>query len=123
MGLGISSREFGDVTILDLRGKSTVSGGESELLSGHLQELIAKGASKLLLNMADLSQVDSSGVSVIVQTYVSLKRRGGDLRLLCPNGRVLQVLTVLHLLDIIPSFDDEAKALASFAPQSYSASP
>jgi anti-sigma B factor antagonist len=123
MGLGISSREFGDVTILDLRGKSTVSGGESELLSGHLQELVAKGASKLLLNMADLSQVDSSGVSVIVQTYVSLKRHGGDLKLLCPSGRVLQVLTVLHLLDIIPSFDDEAKALASFGPQSYSASP
>jgi anti-anti-sigma factor len=123
MGLDISIREFSDVTVLDLRGKSTVSGGESELLSGHLQELVAKGASKLLLNMADLSQVDSSGVSVIVQTYVSVKRHGGDLKLLCPGGRVLQVLTVLHLLDIIPSFDDEAKALASFGRQSYSASP
>ena len=122
MGLDISIREFSDVTILDLRGKSTVSGGESELLGGHLQELVAKGASKLLLNIADLSQVDSSGVSVIVQTYVSLKRRGGDLKLLCPGGRVLQVLTVLHLLDIIQSFDDEAKALASFGPQRYSAS-
>ncbi len=122
MGLDISIREFGDVTILDLRGKSTVSGGESELLGGHLQELVAKGASKLLLNIADLSQVDSSGVSVIVQTYVSLKQHGGDLKLLYPGGRVLQVLTVLHLLDIIQSFDDEAKALASFGPQRYSAS-
>jgi hypothetical protein len=74
------------------------------------------------LNMADLSQVDSSGVSVIVRTYVSVKRHGGDLILLCPGGRVLQVLTVLHLLDIIPSFDDEAQALASFGPRSYSAS-
>jgi anti-anti-sigma factor len=120
MSLHISIREFGDVTILDLRGKSTIS-GESELLSGRLQELVAKGASKLLLNIADLSQVDSSGVSVIVQTYASLKRHG-DLKLLCPGGRVLQVLTVLHLLDIIPSFDDEAQALASFGPRSYSAS-
>ena len=121
MSLHISIREFDDVTILDLRGKSTIS-GESELLSGHLQKLVAKGASKLLLNMADLSQIDSSGVSVIVQTYVSLKRQGGDLKLLCPGGRVLQVLTVLHLLDIVPSFDDEAQALASFGPRSYSAS-
>jgi anti-anti-sigma factor len=122
MGLAISIREVGDVTILDLRGKSTVSGGESELLGSHLQELVAKGASKLLLNIADLSQVDSSGVSVIVQTYASLKRHGGDLKLLYPGGRVLQVLTVLHLRDIIQSFDDEAKALASFGPQRYSAS-
>jgi anti-anti-sigma factor len=122
MSLHISIREFGDVTILDLRGKSTISGGESELLSAHLQKLVAKGASKLLLNIRDLSQVDSSGVSVIVQTYASLKRRGGDLKLSCPGGRVLQVLTVLHLLDIIPSFDDEAQALASFGPRSYTAS-
>ena len=122
MGLDISIRESGDVTILDLRGRSTISGGESERLGGHLQELVAKGVRKLLLNLAHLSQVDSSGISVIVQTYVSLKRRGGDLKLLCPNGRVLQVLTVIHLLDIIPSFDDEAQALASFGPRSHSAS-
>ena len=121
MSLHISIREIGDVTILDLRGKSTIS-GESELFSGHLQKLAAKGASKLLLNMADLSQIDSSGVSVIIQAYTSLKRCGGDLKLLCPGGRVLQVLIVLHLLDIIPSFDDEAQALASFGPRVYSAS-
>jgi anti-anti-sigma factor len=121
MSLHISIREFGDVTILDLRGKSTIS-GESELLSGHLQKLVAKGASKLLLNIRNLSQVDSSGISVIMQTYTYLKRRGGDLKLLCPGGRVLQVLNVLHLLEIIPSFDDEPQALASFGPQSFSAS-
>jgi len=121
MRLHISIREFGDVTILDLRGKSTVN-GESELLSGHLKELVAKGVRKLLLNIADLSQVDSSGVGIIIETYVSLRRHGGDLKLLCPGGRVLQVLTVFHLLDIIPSFDDEAHALASFAPRSYAVS-
>jgi anti-anti-sigma factor len=117
MSLHISIREFSDVTILDLRGKSTISGGESELLSGHLKELVAKGVRKLLLNMGDLSQVDSSGVGIIIETYVSLKRHGGDLKLLCPGGRVLQVLNVFHLLDIIPSFDDEAQALASFVAQ------
>jgi len=122
MGLQISIHGSGDVTIMDLRGRSTISGGESELLSGHLQELVAKGARKLLLNVGNLSQIDSSGVSVIIETYVALKRNGGDLKLLCPVGRVLQVLNVFHLLDIIPSFDDEAEALASFGSRSYSAS-
>ena len=122
MSLNISIRESDDVTIMDLQGRLTVSGGESELLSGHLQELVGKGVRKLLLNIGDLSQVDSSGVSIIIETYLSLQRHGGELKLLCPGGRVLQVLTVFHLLDIIPSFDDEAEALASFGPRSYSVS-
>jgi anti-sigma B factor antagonist len=116
MGLHISIRESGDVTIMDLQGKSTISGGESELLSGHLQGLVAKGVRKLLLNIGDLSQFDSSGVGLIIETYVSLKRHGGDLKLLRPGGRVLQVLNVFHLLDIIPSFDYEPQAVASFGP-------
>ena len=121
MGLQISTRESGDVSILDLRGRSTIDGGESELLSNQLQKLVANGVRKLLLNLADLTQVDSSGVSIIVGTYVSLKRQGGALKLLCPSGRVLEVLTVFHLIDTIPSFQDEAEALASFRPQGYSA--
>ena len=121
MGLQISTRESGDVSILDLRGRSTIDGGESELLSNQLQKLVANGVRKLLLNLADLTQVDRSGVSIIVGTYVSLKRQGGDLKLLCPSGRVLEVLTVFHLIDTIPSFQDEAEALASFRPQGYSA--
>ncbi len=121
MGLQISTRESGDVTILDLRGRSTIDGGESELLSNQLRKLIANGVRKLLLNLAYLTQVDSSGVSIIVGTYVSLKRQGGDLGLLRPSGRVLEVLKVLHLIGAIPSFDDEAEALASFRPRGHSA--
>jgi anti-sigma B factor antagonist len=109
-----------DVTILDLRGRSTI-GGDSDLLSSRLQKLLAIGVRKLLLNLADLTQVDSSGISAIVGTYVSLKRRGGDLKLLCPRGRVLAVMGLVHLLDIIPSFEDETQALASFRPRGYSA--
>jgi len=121
VGLQISTRDSGDVTILDLRGRSTIDGGESELLSNQLRKLIANGVRKLLLNLAYLTQVDSSGVSIIVGTYVSLKRQGGDLGLLRPSGRVLEVLKVLHLIGAIPSFDDEAEALASFRPRGHSA--
>jgi len=122
VGLQISIRESGDITILDLRGRSTID-GESELLGNRLRKLIANGVRRVLLNLADLIQVDSSGVGVIIATYVSLKDQGGDLRLLCPSGRVLEVLRVLHLLEIIPSFGDETQALASFRPQSYFARP
>jgi anti-sigma B factor antagonist len=121
VGLEISIRESADVTILDLRGRSTIDGGESELLNRHLRKLVANGARKMLLNLVDLRQVDSSGVGTIVATYVSLKRQGGELKLLCPRGRVLEVLTLFHLLDNIPSFEDEAEALNSFRPRGYSA--
>jgi anti-sigma B factor antagonist len=123
VSLQISIRESGDVTILDLQGRSTIDGGESELLNSRLKELVANGVRKLLLNLVNLTQVDSSGVGIIVGTYVSLKRQGGDLKLLCPCGRVLEVLTVFRLLDTIPSFEDEAQALASFRPLSYFAKP
>ena len=122
MGLQISIRKSGDVTILDLRGRSTLDAGESELLDSHLQTLVATGARKLLLNLADLTQVDSSGLSVIVGTCVSLRRQGGDLRVLRPRGLVLEVFRVLHLLENISSFEDEAEALASFQSQGYAAS-
>ena len=122
VGLQISIRESGDVTILDLRGRLTID-GESELLSNRLRKLIASGVHNLLLNLADLTQVDSSGVGVIISMYVSLRDQGGDLKLLRPSGRVFEVLRVLHLLEIIPSFADETQALASFRPQSYFARP
>ena len=117
MGLGISTRESGEVTILDLRGRSTIDPGESELLGRHLQKLISNGVLKLLLNLAELIQIDSTGLSLIVTTYVSLRARGGELKFLCPRGRVLEVFTVLHLLQVIPCFEDEAQALASFRPR------
>jgi len=122
VGLKISIRESGDVTILDLQGRATI-GMDSELLSGRLQKLIANGARKLLLNLADVAQLDSSGVSAITATYVSLSRQGGSLKLLCPRGRVRDVLRVIRLLDIVPTFEDETQALASFGPRGNSARP
>jgi anti-sigma B factor antagonist len=118
--LQIAVRESGDVTILDLQGRATIE-GESEMLSGRLTKLIANGVRKVLLNLASLTQVDSTGVSVIVQTYALLRNRGGQLKLLCPYGRVLEVLRLFRLIEIIPCFNDETEALASFQPKGYAA--
>ena len=122
MGLQISIRTSGDVTILDLQGRATI-GVDCDLLSGHLQMLIANGVRKLLLNLADVTQLDSSAISAISKTYVALRGQGGSLKLLLPSGRVQAVLRVIHLPDVVPTFEDEAQALASFRPQGYSAKP
>ena len=122
VGLQISIRKSGDITILDLQGRATI-GADSDLLGSHLEELVANGMRKLLLNLADVTQLDSSGISAITGTYVSLSRQGGSLKLLRPCGRVRAVLRVIRLPDIIPTFEDEAQALASFRPQDYSARP
>lgn len=121
MGLQVSVRESRDVAILDLQGKLT-TGEDGELLSKQLRDLIGNRKSRLLLNLVNLSQIDSSGVSIIARTHGSLKRQGGILGLLCPGGHVLDVFRALHLLEVIPSFKDEAQALASFQSQSSSQS-
>jgi len=113
-GLQASIRGYKDITILDLCGRST-RGDESNLLSGYIQKLAAGGVRKLLMNFSNTTQVDSSGISVIIATFVSLRGTGGDLRLLCPRGRVLELFTLLRLPKIIPTFEDETQALASFA--------
>ena len=120
MNLQISIRQSGDITILDLRGRSTID-GESELLCNCLKKLIANDVRRFLLNLADLTQIDSSGLSVLVKTYNSIKQQGGDLKLLCPRGRVMEVFRVLRLLEIIPSFEDETQALSSFRVRGYAA--
>ena len=118
MGLQIVLRQCNDVTILDLTGKSTIDATESELLSKRLRALTDNGKHKLLLNLASLTQMDSTGISAIVEAYVCLQRQDGELKLLGPRGRVLEVLTLFRLLDTIPSFKDETQALASFRPRS-----
>ena len=118
--LQVSIRESGDVTILDLRGRATIGDGRF-LLTAHLRKLVAKGVRKLLVSLADLAQLDSSGISPAVGTHVSLSRQGGSLKLVCPRGRVQDLLRDMRVADSIPTFEDETRALASFHPQRYAA--
>ena len=120
MALELAKRESGDVTIVDLRGRCTL-GEETELLGRDLKKLIDSGCRKILLNLTELLQIDSTGVSTIVATYVSLRRIKGEVKLLHPTGRVQTVLEITHMLQVIPNFEDEAKAIASFSSRTYTA--
>ena len=120
MDLQISIRESGDITIVDLQGRVTI-GVDNDLLSHYLRELVTKGVRNLLVNLADVTQMDSSGIGTIAGVFVTLSRYDGSLKLLRPRARVRAVLEVMHLPDRIPTFEDETQALASFRPQGSSA--
>jgi len=117
MALEIRIRKVGRVTVLDLIGCANLDDGGSEHLSVRLRRLIADGARYFLLNIEELMQMDSSGVSVLVETYVSLTHRGGQLKLLRPRQRVAMVLKIFHLLEVIPNFEDEGEAVKNFGVQ------
>ena len=106
-------RNVADVVVVDLFGKATI-GSANDLLDNKLRQLIDEGSSKILLNLTDMAQMDSSSISSIVRAFKSLKRRGGSLRLLRPLGNVKLVLETVHLLDVVPTTEDETQAIASF---------
>ncbi len=106
----ITTRRIDNVTILDLEGR-LILGSATEALGSCLQDAIATGERKLLLNMKGVTQVDTTGISTIVRAFVSMQRAGGKLGLFHLSDRVRLILDMTRLLNVIPSFADEAEAL------------
>ena len=77
MGLQISIRQSSDVTILDVRGRAVLDEGEGQVLGSNLERLVAGGVRKVLLNLTDVTQLDSSGVTFIVRAHRFLHGQGG----------------------------------------------
>jgi anti-anti-sigma factor len=113
MGLQISTRKSGNVTILDVRGRIVI-GANSDSFRVELRKLAENTPCDVLVNLAGVTQVDSSGISALVQSFVTLKRDGGSLKILNPTGYVREVLEVTGLINCLPAYTDEASALASF---------
>jgi anti-sigma B factor antagonist len=111
--LRVAERTVSGVTILDLHGSATI-GATAEQLTGEMKKIRDGGASKVLVNLTELTQIDSTGISALVGNFIGMGRAGGSLKLLAPKGRVREVLSVMRLLEVIPAFEDESKALASF---------
>ena len=110
--MAFTERHIGGVTILDLNGQLTeVSGTE---MWGRIRGLAAGGDTRVLLNLAAVSYVDSSGLGSMVASFVAMKRVGGMLKLLNPTKRTQQLLSVTALTTVMHSFDDEALAIESF---------
>jgi anti-sigma B factor antagonist len=113
MDLRISARRFENITILDVRGRILI-GDNNDLFGAELEKLAERSPCDVLVNLEEVTQVDSSGLSTLVKLFVTLKRDGGNLKILNPTGMVRHVLDVTGLIKCFPTFTDEATALASF---------
>ena len=109
----ISERQAGDVTVLDLGGKITMGEG-SVSLRGAIRRLVEMGKKKILLNLGQVSYVDSSGVGELVAGFTTVTRDGGQLKLLNLTRKIQDLLAITKLLTVFDVYDDEAAALNSF---------
>lgn len=109
----INERSAGDVTILDLSGKITIGEGSVQLRE-KVRSLLTAGKKKLLLNLGDVSYVDSSGIGELVSCFTTTNNQGGSLKLLNLTKKIQDLLSITKLLTVFETFDDEAAALASF---------
>ena len=113
MALGIATRESGKVTILDVRGR-IVLGDEIGDLRKAVHKLVDEGKKKIILNLADVDYIDSSGVGELVGCFTTLRNAGGELKLLNLSQKVQDVLYVTKLYTVFDIKDDEFTALKSF---------
>ena len=113
MPLLIDAREVSQVTFLDIRGR-IVLGDEVHRLRDAVHNLIAEGKKKIILNLADVDYIDSSGVGELVGAFTTVRNAGGELKLLNLSQKVRDVLYVTKLYTVFDIRDDEFQAVKSF---------
>ncbi len=114
MSVKLNNRQVGDVTVVDVSGRITLGEGSSALRDA-LRDLVAKGHKKILLNLGDVSYIDSSGIGELVSGFTSLSNQGGQLKLLSLTKRVKDLLQITKLYTVFEVHDDEASAIRSFS--------
>jgi len=114
MGLNFDVRQVSNVAIVDLSGRLTL-GEAAGMLRDTIKELIADGRKNILLNLGNVSYIDSSGLGELVGAFATVANRGGRLKLLNLQKRVHELMQVTKLLTIFDVFEDEAEAVRSFA--------
>jgi anti-sigma B factor antagonist len=111
----ITERDVGEVVILKLQGRLVLEEVEAQL-RGALDTLIEQGRVCLILNMQEVAYIDSAGLGFLVSKYVSLHRRGGDLKLVAATPRVAHVLEITRLAKVFPCYDSDEAAVRAFGP-------
>ena len=111
--LDVKERQAGDVTILDLSGDVRIGEGAISLRDS-IRNLADQGKKNVLLNLAGVKYMDSTGVGELIANYTTIKRQGGQLKLLNLTDRIQNLLVITKLLTVFDSYDNEAEALKSF---------
>jgi len=108
-----STRQVQDVTIVDLTGRITLGEGSS-VLRDTVKDLAAKGQKKILLNLGDVSYIDSSGIGELVAAFTSVRNQGGEMKLLHLTKKMHDLLQITKLYTVFDVKDDEAEAIKAF---------
>jgi anti-sigma B factor antagonist len=111
--LDIKEREAGDVVILDLSGKVTFGEGSGQLRNA-IRRLAQEGKKKILLNLAGVGYMDSTGIGELVANYTTVQNSGGQLKLLNLTQKLQSLLAITKLLTVFDVYDNESDALNSF---------
>jgi anti-sigma B factor antagonist len=113
MSMKFTSREVDGVTVLDLSGKIVLGEG-SVTIRDAVRDVLAKGSNKILLNLADINYIDSSGIGELVSGLTAVKNAGGSLKLLQLTKKVKDLLQITKLYTVFDIYDEEAEAIASY---------
>jgi anti-sigma B factor antagonist len=111
--LRIVERAIDGVTILDLSGRLVLDEGDAAFRDC-IDDLLARGRNRLVVNLQDVIYIDSAGVGMLVAKLLSVRRAGGDMKLLHLTPRSTRVMTITKLLTVFQAFGDEAEAVRSF---------
>jgi anti-sigma B factor antagonist len=110
----ITMRTVGDIRILDCSGKITLGEGTMTVRNTML-DVLKDGGKKIILNLADVNYIDSSGIGELVRTYITVSNGGGQLKLLSLTKKIQELLQITKLLTVFQVYDSESAALASFS--------
>jgi anti-sigma B factor antagonist len=108
-----STRQVDGVTVVDLSGRITLGEG-SVVLRDTVRDLIGKGDKRILLNLGDVTYIDSSGIGELVSAFTTVRSQGGELKLLKLTKKVHDLLQITKLYTVFDVRDDETQAIASF---------
>jgi len=111
--LEVKERQSGDVTILDLSGAVRMGEGSVDLRDA-IRGLVEQGKKKILLNLGGVKNVDSSGIGELIANFTTVRREGGQLKLLNLTEKIQNLLVITKLLTVFDAYDSEADALNSF---------
>ncbi len=111
--LNIRERQAGDITVLDMDGRITIGEGSIALRSA-IRRLLEEGKKKILLNLAGVGYIDSSGIGELVSSYTTINKAEGQLKLLSLTQKLQDLLTITKLLTVFDVYDNESEALASY---------
>jgi anti-sigma B factor antagonist len=113
MSMKVATRQVDGVTILDLSGRITLGEG-SVTLRDAVHDIVAKGSKHILLNLENISYIDSSGIGELVSAFTSVKNSGGELKLLNLTKKVHDLLQITKLYTVFDIWDNEASAVSAF---------